>query len=513
MIRKFFVIAFLLVSCASPFAGAADPASKPNVLFIAIDDLNDWVGCLGGHPQVKTPNIDRLAQRGIVFTNTHCAAPLCNPSRAAVFSGRHPFETGVLANDKSDIRKIQSDLVLIPQHFKSAGYRTFGSGKLLHQTAINLFDEDFFPECRWSPFTPKQVNYLADEVHTKSTSNPRHVTELKGREVVLPLNRMPSDREPTATKGESFDWGSLEIDDLDMGDGQIADWTAKHLARQHDQPFFIATGFYRPHIPLFAPKKYFDMYEGLEIALPIVKSDDLDDLSPIGRTQAIEAVTAGSHATVLKYNQWPMAVKSYLACVSFVDAQIGKLLDALDASPHADNTIVILWSDHGWHLGEKQHWGKWTGWQRSTRVPMMIVPARNASAKTFSIGKSCDAPASLLDLYPTMIDLCQLPPLVGLSGQSLVPQLKNPKQESDRVVLTTFDQGNYSATSARWHYIRYDDDSEELYDREADPNEWTNLASNPKFADQIKSLSQHLPDASVYTNHDVTSPAKPKKKR
>jgi arylsulfatase A-like enzyme len=266
----------------------AQETTRPNVLFIAIDDLNDWIGPLGGHPQVKTPNMDRLARRGVVFTDAHCAAPLCNPSRAAVFSGRQPFETGVLSNDKSNIRKLIPDSALLPMHFRTAGYRTFGTGKLLHQSSKGLYDEEHFPHQRWSPFDTEQVEYTAAELPSKGTANPQHVTILKGHEVVLPLNRMPSDRAPDSPGGESFDWGPLDVDDEDMGDGQIATWAIEALRAKHEQPFFVAAGFYRPHIPLFAPKRYFDLYEGLDIKLPETKADDLDDLSPVARQRGRE---------------------------------------------------------------------------------------------------------------------------------------------------------------------------------------------------------------------------------
>ena len=471
-------------------AGAA--VRRPNVLFIAVDDLNDWIGCLGGHPQVKTPNIDRLAKRGVLFTNAHCAAPLCNPSRAAVFSGRHPFETGVLANDESDIRKMRPEIVLIPQHFKQAGYKTFGCGKLLHQKGAGLFDEDLFPEQRWSPFEAKEVDYTPEELPSKGTENPRHVTELKGKPIILPLNRMPSDRAPDKRAGESFDWGPLDVEDADMGDGQIAAWAVERLQRAKGQPFFLGVGFYRPHIPLFAPQKYFDLYDGVDITLPEVKADDLDDLGATGRQRALEADTAGLHATVLKHRQWQTAVKAYLACISFVDAQVGRLLDALDSGPNAGNTVIVLWGDHGWHLGEKQHWGKWTGWQRATHVPLIVAPPRDMAGGS-QVGAKCNSPVSLLDLYPTLIEFCGLPALQGLSGKSLVPALKDPRQGSDRVVITTFDTGNHSITGARWHYLHYADGSEELYDTPADPHEWSNLAGKPEHAADLARMRSQIP--------------------
>jgi arylsulfatase A-like enzyme len=483
-----------LVSIAGVFlmsASRAADSARPNVLFIAIDDLNDWVGFLAGHPQVKTPNMDRLAARGVVFNSAHCAAPLCNPSRAAIFSGLQPWESGVLGNDDGDIRKIRPDRVLLPNHFQQHGYRTFGTGKLLHQKGTGIFDEEFFPEQRWSPFAAKAVDYTPEELASKATDNPRHVTQLNGRQVIMPLNRMPSDRAPNSPTGESFDWGPVDVADQEMGDGKIARWAAERLQMKQDKPFFLAVGFYRPHIPLFAPRKYFDLYEGVDIQLPPVSEVDLDDLSAIGRKWALEPETAGLHATVVQHHQWQAAVKAYLACVSFVDAQVGLMLDALDAGPHAANTVIVLWGDHGWHLGEKQHWGKWTGWQRSTRVPLIIAPAMNN--KGLEVPARTSEPVSLLDLYPTLIDMCGLPAREGLSGQSLVPLLRNPKAKTGRSVISTFDQGNHALIDSRFRYIRYADGSEELYDIEQDPNEWLNLANQPEHQGRMKEFSRKLP--------------------
>ncbi|MSU47915.1 MAG: sulfatase [Opitutus sp.] len=504
----------LPVLTGSALAATASPR-PPNVLFIAVDDLNDWIGPLRGHPQVKTPNIDRLAQRGVVFANAHCAAPLCNPSRAAVFSGHQPFETGVLANDEKAIRTARPDLVLIPQHFQQAGYRTYGSGKLLHQKGRGLCEEEFYPEQRWSPFTPEATSYTAAELPSKGTENPRHRTVLKGRPVTLPLNRMPSDRAAASSNGESFDWGPLEVDDADMGDGQIADWAVTQIRQQPakpTQPWFLAVGFYRPHIPLFAPKKYFDLYAEIDIQLPVVKPDDLDDLSATGRAWARDAVTAGSHAAVVKYGQWKAAVTAYLACVSFVDAQVGKLLDALDASSAADNTVIVFWGDHGWHLGEKEHWGKWTGWQRATRVPFIVAPAKSGPTANFPRGVTCAAPVGLIDLYPTLIDLCGIAGRPGLAGQSLAPMLKNPATASDRHILTCFDAGNYSLTGPRWHYIRYADGNEELYDSPNDPHEWTNLAGRPEVRGVQQEMAGKLPVVAA-SSRDTPPPPKAKSGR
>jgi arylsulfatase A-like enzyme len=261
-----------------------------------------------------------------------------------------------------------------------------------------------------------------------------------------------------------------------MGDGKITGWAVERLERPADRPFLLCVGYYRPHIPLFAPRRYFELYPEATTLLPRVLDTDLDDLGETGRRWALDAVTAGAHKTVIAHGQWRAAVAAYLACVSFVDAQIGRLLDALDASPHRDNTVIALWGDHGWHLGEKQHWGKWTGWERATRVPLVIVPAPSnpPGART---GALCNRPVSLVDLFPTLVELCGLPALGDIDGRSLVPLVQDPIRET-RPVVTTFDYQNYSVRTDRWRLIHYQDGSEELYDHAADPDEWHNLAAD-----------------------------------
>jgi arylsulfatase A-like enzyme len=491
---------------------AAEISGRPNVLFIAIDDLNDWVGFLKGHPQTRTPNMDRIAARGIVFANAQCAAPLCSPSRAAVFSGRQPFRSGVYGND-DDIRRIAPNLVLMPTQFKAQGYRTYGTGKLLHQHRPDLFDDSFRPEQRWSPFTPRQVDYTPEELPSKGTDNPRHVVDMgAGRKpVILPLNRMPSDRQANSPGGESFDWGPVDVPDAAMGDTQIVDWAVKKIGERSDAPFFLGVGFYRPHIPLFAPARYFEPFPADKMRLPEVQENDLDDLGKTGRGIALDPVTAGSHATVLKYNQWKPAVAAYLACVHFVDAQIGRLLAALESSPHAANTIIVLWGDHGWHLGEKQHWGKWTGWERATRTPLAIVPPLRDRAR-YAGGALSDVPVSLIDLYPTLMELCGIkPPATGLDGESLVPVLRDPQRNTGRAVVSTFYGEHYSVRDERWRYIRYADGSEELYDHRTDPNEFTNLAGIPEHAAVKKRLASNIPKDPVAPPADDV-PRKKKKK-
>jgi arylsulfatase A-like enzyme len=481
-------IATLLVLVAGAPGSAwsqtpSQPARRPNVLFIAVDDLNDWVGFLKGHPQARTPHMDRLARRGMAFASAYCAAPLCCPSRAAVFSGRQPFRTGIYHNGPN-IRQYHPEIVLLPRYFAQHGYRTLGTGKLLHHRSPDLFEEYSTPEQRWSPIpSAREADYAPGELASKGSNNPRHVvpSRIGGKEIVLPLNRLPSDRDPEGTAGESFDWGPFDVDDDAMGDGRITSWAVERLGRAADRPFLLCVGYYRPHIPLYAPRRYFDLYPEATTLLPRVVDSDLDDLGETARRWAVEAVTAGAHKTVVAHGQWKAAVAAYLACVSFVDAQVGRLLDALEAGPHGDNTVIVLWGDHGWHLGEKQHWGKWTGWERATRVPLIIAPA--ASHPPGLPGPTpapalCHRPVSLVDLFPTLIELCGLPPRDDLDGRSLVPLLKDPGRET-RAVVTTFDHQNYSVRTDRWRLIHYQDGSEELYDHASDPDEWRNLAGDP----------------------------------
>ncbi len=493
MARLFpFVLAAIALSCG-PDGPQAGPSGHPNVLFIAIDDLNDWVGCMRGHPQALTPNIDRLAARGVLFTNAHTAAPACNPSRAAVFSGRMATVTGVWANQSGQtLDRTYPEGLLLPTAFKAAGYRVWGTGKLLHSKGKGLFDEYFTVGQRWSPLTQEAVEYTSSELPTKGTDNPRHVTaDSRGKRVILPLNRMPSDRRPDRPAGESFDWGAFSVPDSDFGDTQITDWAIERIQGSHDRPFFLGVGYYRPHIPLWAPKRFFDRFEESPAELPQVKEDDLADLSDTAKRWALEPVTAGSHATVVKHGQWRAAVEAYLASVTYVDHEIGRLLDALDRSKAADGTIVVLWSDHGWHLGEKEHWGKWTGWERSTRVPLIVAPAGNGAAR-FSVGASCSQPASLIDIYPTLAELCGLGGADRLDGLSLVPLMLQPGVRAERTAVTMFNPNNVSLRTARWRYIRYEDGTEELYDHHDDPNEWANLASSPTHARQVRLMRQSV---------------------
>jgi len=429
--------------------------SVPNVLFISIDDLNDWIGCLGGHPDVKTPNIDRLASRGVLFTNAHCAAPACNPSRAALMTGIRPSTSGVYSNAQM-FRKspVLKDAITLPQHFMAHGYHALGSGKIYH----GIFPD----EPSWDEYWPSMQTTRPND---PMPDNP-------------PLNGIPETRH--------FDWGPVNVACDEMGDMQVAEWVSGQLLKRHDKPFFLGCGFYRPHLPWYVPKKYFDMYSVEDIALPNVNDDDLDDI-PLAGVKV--ARPDRDHANVLKHNQWRKAVQGYLACITFADDCVGKIIDALDSGPNSDNTAVVLWSDHGWHLGEKLHWRKFALWEEATHNVLSIVAPGKAVP-----GGRCDAPVNLLDIYPTLIEMCGLGPREELEGRSLVPLLKDPDMTWECPTLTTLNRNNHSIRSKRWRYIKYSDGSEELYDHDNDELEWSNLAGDKQYDDAKHNLAQWLPE-------------------
>jgi arylsulfatase A-like enzyme len=467
---------FLSVAAALVLTGASVPAEpaaaggKPNVLFIAIDDLNDWTGCLGGHPDVRTPNLDRLASRGVLFTRAYCAAPACNPSRAALMTGIRPSTSGVYHNPQPwRTSPALKEAVTIPQHFMAHGYSAVGSGKIYHGG---------YPDPpSWQEYWPSQ----------KQNKPPD-----------------PRRKEHSPAAQAHFDWGPLEEPNEAMGDWQVADWVIGKLNAKHEKPFFLGCGFFRPHLPWYVPQKYFDLYPADKIALPNIKEDDLDDVPPLGRKIA---KPDGDHARVVKHGEWRRAVQGYLASITFVDACVGRVVDALDKSAYKENTVVVLWSDHGWHLGEKLHWRKFALWEEATHNMMLFV-APGVTAP----GGRCESPVTLLDIYPTLIDLCGLAKKPELEGVSLLPLLKDPKAPWDRPALTTHGRNCHALRTPRWRYIRYSDGTEELYDHDADEMEWTNLAADPQHAAVKKDLARWLPEKNVEDIPKDKGKAKRKKK-
>jgi arylsulfatase A-like enzyme len=417
---------------------------------LAIDDLNDWIGCLGGHPQSKTPNIDALAKRGVLFKNAHCAAPLCNPSRVALMTGVLPSKSGIYDNNQPFRQSpVLRDSVTLSRHFSANGYRSVGGGKIFHLP---------FPDAAsWEEYFPSQT-------------------------LNKPKDPYPS---PVPAGGDGLVWNALDVPDSKMGDHQVVDWAIGELNKPQTKPLFLACGLYRPHLPWYTPKKYFDMHPLEKIELPATRADDLDDVPAAGKAMA---KADGDHARIVREGKWKEAVQAYLASISFADAQVGRLMAGLDRSPLARNTIIVLWSDHGWHLGEKLHWRKFSLWEEATRnVFAIVAPGMGGN------GKASPRTVSLLDVYPTLVDLCGLSAKAGLDGVSLRPLLNNPMAPWDRPSLTTYFRNNHSVRDERWRYTRYADGSEELYDHDADPSEWTNLARDPRHAGVKKKLGQWMP--------------------
>jgi arylsulfatase A-like enzyme len=433
--------------------------AKPNVLFISIDDLNDWINCMGGHPGTITPNLDRLAQRGLLFSNAHCPAPLCNASRTSLFTGVRPSTSGIYYNNQR-WRQALPDAVTIPQHFTSNGYFSAGCGKLFHH-GKHAFDAQ-----SWQDYYPDQSKYPEQCM----PDHPKHPDWRPGHPV---------------PKGAGFPFGPIDVTDEEMSDWQVTDWAISQLNKTHEKPFFLACGIFRPHLAWFAPQKYFDMYPIDKIKLPNVNENDLDDVPPIARKWA---KPDGDHRKMTSNNHWRGAVQAYQACITFADACVGRLIDALDQSPHAKNTIIVLWSDHGWHLGEKLHWRKFALWEEATHNPLMFVAPGITKP-----GSICDKPVNLIDIYPTLNELCNLPEISSQEGVSLLPLLRNPDKEWDRPALTTYGRNNHSIRSQRWRYTSYSDGTEELYDHNNDQLEWENLADDPKYNHVKMDLSKWLP--------------------
>jgi arylsulfatase A-like enzyme len=440
------------VSAVSVKGGMAAPkqGERPNVLFIPIDDLNDWVTHLGGHPQSVTPHLDRLAERGVTFTNAHCAAPACNPSRVALLTGRRPSSTGVYHNS-NPWRPVLPEAVTLPKHFKDQGYFLAGFGKVYHGRYEDPGDWHIWglTERRRSP----ELELLNDG----------------------------------GVKGIRF--GPLANDDADMPDYQNVTAAIEQINRPHETPWFIACGLIKPHMAFSVPKAYFDKFPLETIILPEVPEDDLADV-PAGGLKM--AKRNGDHADIVRSGRWKEAVQAYLATINFADAQLGRLIDALDGSPYKDNTIICLWSDHGWHLGEKEHWRKFALWEEATKAPLIwIVPGVTPP------GGVCARPVDFLNIYPTLADLCGLPVSDELEGVSMRPLLADPDAEWDRPAITTHGRNNHAVRSQDLRYIRYADGGEELYDHRADPMEWRNLADDSQYADVKREFAQWLPTRNV----------------
>jgi arylsulfatase A-like enzyme len=441
---------------------------QPNVLFIAIDDLNDWLGCMNGHPNTITPNIDKLASQGVLFTNAHCQAPLCGPSRASLMTGLRPSTTGIygmISDEKiRDDNEVTKDIIYLPEYFKNNGYYTMGIGKLFHSHAPKgVFDES---GGRYKGFGP------------------------------LPEERFVWDGYGTSERGKygrtSTDWGAFPEADSLMPDHHSANWTIERLKRNYDKPFFLAVGMLRPHVPLYVPQKWFDMHPLEGLKMTPYKTDDLEDVPPVAHL-INDLPMMPQTDWAIETGNWAHIIQAYLACVSFVDYEVGRVLDALANSKYSDNTVIVLWSDHGYRLGEKGTFAKHALWEEATNAPLLFA------APQLPKGKVIDLPTEMLSIYPTLLDLCGLPVYDRNEGINLVPYMIDQEPENN-YAITTFGMNNHGLRSPDSRYIRYEDGGEELYDHVKDPNEWTNLAGNTDYLSIKKELRNHLPKVNAKWN-------------
>lgn len=489
MLKVKYLITFLLGSTVLVGAQATktEKPQRDHVLLITIDDLNDWIGCLSdsndqdksgghitgqGHPQAKTPNLDRLAERGILFTNAHCQAPICRPSRVSFMSGLRPTTTGIYGNrpqyDGKGSLQPGNQVPWLTQRFITAGYEVFTAGKLLHASRNQPLGGIPCFKTSQGPYPPKKL--------------------------IVP---------PEVAKPSIWDIGAFPEKEEDYTDLRIAKWTAKNISKPlkaGDKPRFMAVGFYNPHLPLFAPRKWFDAAPSKQdVMLHATRTDDMEDLSPIAKRIA-------SRVSFQEAADWSLSseenlrilTQAYLACTSAMDDAIGHTIDALEKSDMAGNTWIVVLSDHGWHLGEKNHIAKQTLWTRSTRVPLIIVPPKRYG--TLSRDKPCERAVELLDVYPTLVAAVKLPPEKSdelLDGISLIPWLQDPTAQKERPAITTIYAHNHSICDSRWRYTRYADGTEEIYDLQKDPHEFDNLIKQknerPELQAVVKKLSAWIP--------------------
>ncbi|WP_234364048.1 sulfatase [Lunatibacter salilacus] len=454
-----FMVLVMMLLLSSPVPKTKADRSKlsaPNIVLIAVDDLNDFIGAMG-HPDAITPNLDRLIQRGTLFANAQCQAPMCSPSRVAIMTGLRPSTTGIYGflddNLIQNTNEATRNVTLMPQYFKDAGYYTMGIGKIFHEHAPDgLFDESGGRERGFGPSPPERFHW--------------------------------------DKKGTSTDWGAFPERDDQMPDYRTAKWAVERLDRNYQSPFFLAVGFLRPHVPWYVPQKWFDLYDTAAIHLPDYLPTDADDLPPIA-LEIDDLPMMPSTEWAIENKQWKNILQAYLASVSFVDHYVGEVLDALEVSPYAQNTIVVLWSDHGYRLGEKGTFAKVALWNRATLSPLIFA------GPGISENVRIDAPVELFSIYPTLAELAGLPNVHAIESRSIVPLIQDPTLQWAHPAITTWARNNHAIVTESHRFIRYEDGSEELYDLVHDPQEWHNIASNPDNKSIIDELATHLPKVNV----------------
>jgi arylsulfatase A-like enzyme len=469
---RLFLIITLLLLAGLPVAG------KPHVLFIAIDDLNDYISPLDNHPGIQTPNFERLAKRSVTFANAHCAAPVCHASRVAIMTGVHPTRSGIYRNMFGargprwrHESKLLEDAVVLSQHFRDNGYYAAGGGKIFHTLQWTPHDSQNDPEA-WNEYRGDPNNPIAPDWPRPDLISDKQAGLTKGR--------------PLGGSSQLFGAAPLEQTDEQTGDHMVVGWAIEQMKQERENPLFLAVGLFRPHIPWEVPRKWFDKYPLKEIKLPPYREDDLSDAHNHGRTHW--------HKWVIENQQWKKLMQGYLASISYVDHQLGRILDALDRTPGMkNNTIIVLWSDHGFHIGEKANWEKFALWDQTSRVPLFIhAPGVSKD------GEKTRQPVTLTDIYPTLCELAGLPTPSQCDGLSLVSQLKNPGAKRDRLALCSFQFGNektpsHGVADERYRFIRYGNGFEELYDLKNDPHEFENLIKNPKFTSVKTRLTKGIP--------------------
>ena len=438
-----------------------------NILFIAVDDLNDWVGFMDGNDQTLTPNMDKFASRAMVFENAHCPAPLCSPSRTAVMSGVRPSTSGIYNNSPYfRVSPVLKDILTIPEYFAEYGdYLTSARGKIFHNDT-----GEFAEEASWMNF--QDMTGATMNAHKKKTKN-------------MLVNKMPYFNRSQG----SLDWGPIDVLFEETSDAQTALWAANELQKDHQKPFFLACGIYRPHLPWHVPKEFFEKFPVKDIILPDINTKDLEDVPAKGIEMSDGLTMKGDYQRISRHGKKKEAVQAYLASTNYADKCVGLILDALDKSRYRDNTIVVLWGDHGWHLGEKLSYRKSKLWEESTRVPFVVsVPGVTKP------GSRSKRVVNLIDIYPTLLDLCGLPEKDTNEGRSIVPILNEPNVDWPYPSITTMGYGNHAIRSEEWRYIQYKDGMEELYNRESDPMEWNNLASHQEYVNVKEDLKEWLPN-------------------
>lgn len=493
---------------SSLFAASTPPATKPHVLFIAFDDLNDWV--LGARAGVKAPNLDRLMARGVTFTNAHCAAPSCHPSRLAMMTGVRPSTSGIDRNVYSRPEAswrtgpaagsgALARAVVLSQHFRDNGWRAIGAGKIFH--GLQWIDGSENEPSAWDDYYPSALDQIPTQIRPHDLVPDSESGIIGERPLGGGIDR----------RGQVFGAHPIQAPTEKMSDALVADWAIGQIKKQPaagTPPLFLAVGFFRPHIPWEVPQKYFDLYPLDKIELPPDVPGDLDDTKDHDRVSWHEWVLAND----AKFQMWRRLVQGYLASITFADEQLGRVLDALDASPLAKNTVVVAWSDHGMHLGEKKNWEKFTLWEKSTRVPLIVAGPGVAKP-----GSRVSQPASLIDVYPTLCELAGLPIPAQCEGTSLLPQLRDPATPREVPAITTQTQGKQSGHTVRderWRYIRYYDGFEELYDHSVDPGELKNLAADPAYAAEKKRLLGWLEKVRApLAGHPASKQVAPKKQK